>query len=357
MKNLFLHKTIQLCLLLSLLVLGCYGGCGLSASGEGSNYEFKAEIHSNQTNKVTVNAQSPIQGTEVQVEKNSIKENQTISIDKTDKPKSLPSGYQTAGECISLNTNGSSQFAKPVQVKLPYSDSNQDTFIDGTNIPEKDVRVLYWNEGLEEWKSKKVLDIEANNNLAKFETTHFSVYLTAVEEQDRGTIDNSEVEIQPGESFVGEPAFINTYNSETGEIEREMIDPGKSHYLTVRRDERLLLAVVGPFVTLASSHNATIQRPDFTYATFNATKYYPKVAKSESAANWNWTCDFVTEHTNLKNYKAIDENIREPGGEAIFCEAEVVNPDLVRLIWSIDASQEITQGHMLAIEFMGTYAE
>ncbi len=357
MKNLIRNKTTQFCLLLSLLLLGCYGGCGFSASGEGSNYEFKAKIHSNQTNKVTVKAQSTIQGTEVQVEKNSINETQTISIDKTSKPKSVPSGYKTAGECISLTTNGSSQFTNPVQVKLPYSDSDQDSFIDGTNIPERDVRVLYWNAGLEKWQEKKVLDIETNNNLAKFETTHFSVYLTAVEEQDRDSIANIEDEILPGESFVGEPEFINTYNSETGETEREMIDPGNSHYLTVRRDEKQLLAVVGPFVTLASSHPATIQRPDFTYATFNATKYYPKVAKSESAANWNWTCDFVSEHTYLQNYEAVDEEIREPGGEAIFCEAEVVDPDLVRLIWSIDVSREITQGHILAIEFMGTYSE
>ncbi|MFW6414848.1 MAG: hypothetical protein ACOCZ2_00905 [Thermodesulfobacteriota bacterium] len=357
MKNLLQQKTFLYCLLLCLLFLGCYGGCGLDVAGEGSNFEFRARISSNETSKVAVTDEGPLQGTEVRFEKDSISGTQTISIDRETKPASLPSGYKSAGECVSFTTNGSSQFAKPVQVKLPYSDEDQDSLIDGSNVSESDVQVLYWNEEQDKWQEIEVLDIEAGNNRAIFETSHFSTYITAIQEQDQDTLDESQEGILPGESFVGEPVISENYNHESGEWETEMLDPGASHYMTVRRDEKDLLAVVGPFVTLDSSHPATIQTPDFASAIFNATKYYPKVARSGSTANWNWTCEFISEHTHLRDYETAEDNIREPGEDAIFCETEVVNDNLVRLVWSINAEQQISQGHMLAIEFMGTYSE
>lgn len=88
------------------------------------------------------------------------------------------------------------------------------------------------------------------------------------------------------------------------------------------------------------------------------------MAQSGNASNWNWSCDFVSEHTYLKNYRTLDEKVKKPGEDAIFCRTQVVSPNLVKIIWSINASKEIvyptddkSTEHMLAIEFMGTYNE
>ena len=297
--------------------------------------------------------QSPISGTQAIFEKNSIEQPQTVTIALVDKPAELPANYKPIGAAVSFTSNASSEFAKPVLLKLPYSPTN----LSNLDSVVSEIEVLYWNENLEKWEQKETLGIEQENHLAKLETSHFSTYLTAIEDPGESPT-GEEGKILSGESFVGEPEFTWTHNTATGEWKKEMADPGGGpEYMTVRPDDNDLQAVVGPFVTLGSSHPATISTPDFDSATFNASNIYPKIAESGNATNWDWSCDFVSEHTYLQNYEAKEERIQEPGGDAIFCQTKVLNSNLVKLNWSINASKEITKGHMLAIEFMATYAE
>ncbi len=273
MKNKLQKDLFCFCLLLCLSLFGMYGGCGKNNSPAGSSdYVTKQKIFPDKKNKIEVTEQSPIQGTAVIFEKNSIKRPQIVSISPADKPSKLPSPYKAAGKLVRFSTNGSSRFAKPVLVKLPYLDSDQDTSIDGSTISETQTKVLYWDDSMNKWQTKEVIGIEKQNNLAKFETTHFSVYLTAIQEQNEDITDDNENQFLTGESFIGVPEFSWTQDTETGEWQKQMTDPGGGpEYMTVRRNETDLQAVVGPFITTGTSHPATINTPNCTSATFNAS--------------------------------------------------------------------------------------
>jgi hypothetical protein len=65
-------------------------------------------------------------------------------------------------------------FLKPVTVKLHYKDSNQDGIVDGTNYPEKDLKIMWW-DGVA-WRFVGGDDDPLRNIVVYDRLKHFSVY-------------------------------------------------------------------------------------------------------------------------------------------------------------------------------------
>ncbi len=118
---------------------------------------------------------SPINGTAVEIEAGALLEDTTITISIGECPGGLTS--EPAGLCVDFGPDGT-EFDPllPATLTLSYKDDDDNGIIDGTDIREDEIKVLYYNESTEEWEYVPLVSLDTINNHVTVETDHFSTY-------------------------------------------------------------------------------------------------------------------------------------------------------------------------------------
>jgi hypothetical protein len=76
-------------------------------------------------------------------------------------------------------SNYSSNFARLVTIKMPYTDNNNDDIVDGTTINVADLKIMRLNESKEEWSvvtDGGINRVDKANKVVEAEVKHFSIY-------------------------------------------------------------------------------------------------------------------------------------------------------------------------------------
>jgi mannan endo-1,4-beta-mannosidase len=118
-------------------------------------------------------------GTIIEIKENSIEETTNIIISEADVSPEVTSQCSKAGVVLDLGPNGIN-FDDPAFITMPYYDQDGDGIVDGTEIPEEEVYVLYFNEIENNWNQVVVVDRDPINNTITFEANHFSLYVPYV---------------------------------------------------------------------------------------------------------------------------------------------------------------------------------
>ena len=155
-------------------------------------------------------------GAKIIILPDALTENKKISISTGVTFFDTPANYISAGQQINLGPGGL-LFEKTIIMSIPYSDTDNDGFIDGTAIPEDKVQLIYFNEQTSEWEKIEILNRDYMHNIVEAETDHFSTYLVAIDEvANNDQTDCDTTVFRTGESFLGNP-------------ELTIIDPEEDH--------------------------------------------------------------------------------------------------------------------------------
>ena len=79
-------------------------------------------------------------------------------------------------------SSGKRAFSKLITISLPYPDENKDGIVDGTDIKADDLRMMYFNEQLNEWTEIEnegkvsMATNSGNSNLITTKTSHFTLF-------------------------------------------------------------------------------------------------------------------------------------------------------------------------------------
>ncbi|GEM_PF-2771656 len=71
---------------------------------------------------------------------------------------------------------------KSVTVTIPYSDTDNDGIVDGTNIPEKDLKLWWYNTTTNKWEKISDTEVDTTNNRAKAKMGHLSDFAVGSED-------------------------------------------------------------------------------------------------------------------------------------------------------------------------------
>jgi hypothetical protein len=301
----------------SLLVLTACGGGG----GEGGD-PFPVENSALPAAKSTIGPEggtvdindpsSPIHFTKIIIPAGALKDSTEITIAEASLPGSMPGSSHSASEVpIELGPVGLT-FLKPVSITLKYADSKNDGLVDGTSFSEEEVAALYTSGQNGEWQIFNPLERDPEANTITFQTTHFSTYL----------------------SYVGDATSENAHYANT-----------PAFYLTVLRPNGLLAAWGDSKPNLSGPGVPCSIAEDYLSCTVDAAALFPEIiGASGDPALWDWQCEYVPEHTVLRNYEGLDDALRpENEGTGIYCEMEAVDADpaAVRVNWGIHVDEEI----------------
>ena len=379
---------------LALLLAGysCGGGGGGGGEGGGGSNtvpeieKVQSVIGAGGGELMMENTGSPADGAKVIIPESALAADHTITISYGETDIDAPAGIDPAGGEIDLGPDGL-QFLLPVHISIPYLDDDNDGIIDGTGIAESKVKLIYYNEADGNWEEIAVVNRNAERNLVEAETYHFSTYLVGVDPAAGGGSGGSGGTAQgyeAGEYFVGPPEY-----RVSGDGNRELIVKGciaqdnsacseggncrpcGSHYvLTVTADNGPIKAVVDKRATHTGGVPATINE-DGTGFIFNAASVFEKIRNSGDAALWTWRCEFITEHTHLRNFLACDESnpktICSAAGVRIVPRIDVVDESNIQFGLGIDISDgydaggkpvpgnAFYAGDMIAVRFEANY--
>jgi len=257
--------------------------------------------------------------------------------------------------------------------------------IDGTNTSEDKVKLIYFNEASGKWEDAAIVNRNAQGNLVEAETNHFSTFLVAIDSTAGGS-DNSgnTTGYMSGEYFVGSPDYriSGDGNKElivkgcigediSGCAESGGCRPCGSHYvLTITATDGGIKAVVDKRSTYTGGVPATINA-DGTGFIFDAASVFEKIKNSGDAALWTWRCEFISEHTRLRNYVACDDTsvdtICSIAGVRIIPKIDVVDESKIQFGLGFDISDgfnasgkplpgnTFASGDMIAVRFEANY--
>ncbi|MCW7754481.1 hypothetical protein OOT00_10840 [Desulfobotulus sp. H1] len=290
--------------------------------------------------------ENPLFRAGVRIPPDALYSTETISISETPLPAPLPSS-RAAGPAVRFQPHPLI-FESPVTITLPYGEK----FADGTPIPDYQVVARYFDPLAHRWTNMALKTRNTRDKTLTFETSHFSVYIAAVENRppDRPTYPNTLV---PGEYFVGNPEFriINgePVLLEKGRINRPGYTKGTPFHLYARYSQEGLILMVDQkaSVNTPAGYHAML-RDDGRGAILDTSvlfEAFTKIQASGDARLWRWEAVFVPEHTRLKNYEVIDEQnpyaLPFPVGQRIYAEMDALNDREVLLSWGFDIIPEL----------------
>ncbi|MCP4716196.1 MAG: hypothetical protein GY868_13850 [Deltaproteobacteria bacterium] len=313
------------------------------------------------------NTASSIYGARVEIPPGALTADIPVTVRHEPVPQSMPAGYHAASFGVNFGPDGT-RFLKPVSITLPYHDRDNDGLIDGTAIPESRSEVRCYNETSGAWDTVTVTGRDTSRNTVTAATSHFSTYLVPVSTTAPDSTEEAETNLVPGEYFVGD----QKYNID-GDGNREMVELGclnqvptdciktlsckhcgTPYVLTVRTEVTdngtRVIAVVDRFTTYANGFVVSLE-PDGTSATIdmadNSTYFpFPKVYATGSAELWDWQCEYIAEHTNLRNYQSCadgnDLAVCSESQQKIFCDI-VANGTDVTISFGIDISDIVNK--------------
>lgn len=353
------------CFLICLLILVSFqAACKKSSSTGGVEGISGINIGPEGGIVATSEQGSGLSGAQVSIPRNALEGNQSISLTSTGLPHALPNGYRAAGRCISFSPDGIT-FKQPVRLYLPYADVNNDGIVDGKAVNEAKTGVLYYNERTGRWEELELSGRDEKTNLAIVDTTHFSTYLVYINTSDSQTLDSS----VPTNTTDGSAPLFTTGDCliGNGNIIEGSVDSCFYYNLTITRRPTGLLAIIDRHATFVQTGIPAIISPEGDSATFDASSGFSKVLASGNASQWNWVCEFVKEHTYLKDYEVMNDALipslgADPAAGGIYAQIEPLDENMVRISWSFNVNEQILYqssadgfGHRLVIRFRATY--
>lgn len=130
---------------------------------------------------VTVNdTSSELAGAQVDIPAGALESTITITISQAETPAAMPGSE--AGPCVEFGPSGT-QFNIPVELSLPYPDTDNDGKVDFTGVSEDQVKAFYYNESLKTWEMIPIIRRDTVNNFVSIAATHFSLFSTSVPPQ------------------------------------------------------------------------------------------------------------------------------------------------------------------------------
>lgn len=352
--------------LICLLLLVSFGAaCKKSSSKDGEEGVSSWVTIGPEGGIVAITEQeSDLYGAQVSIPRNALEAGQGISLTSTGLPRALPNGQRAAGRCISFSPDGTA-FKQPVRLYLPYSDVNNDGIVDGKAVNESKIGVLYHNEKTGRWEELELSGRDERANLAIVETTHFSTYLVFINTSDSQTLDTS----VPTNTTDGTAPLFTTGDClvGNGNLFGGNMDSCYYYNLTVTRRPTGIFAVIDRHATFVQTGIPAIISPEGDSVTFDAASAFSKVLASGSASQWNWVCEYVREHTYLKDYEVRnDASIpalgADPSAGGTYAQIQAVDANMVRISWPFDINEQILYmssadglGHRLVIRLRATY--
>jgi hypothetical protein len=92
-------------------------------------------------------------------------------------PGSASRGIAPTGDYRDIRfSTGERQLLKEITVAMSYRDANGDGLIDGTNFPEKYLRVFYYDEAAGAWEKDEETAVDGEANTVTFKTAHLSLF-------------------------------------------------------------------------------------------------------------------------------------------------------------------------------------
>ncbi|MEW6608381.1 MAG: hypothetical protein AB1414_13205 [bacterium] len=133
-----------------------------------------AEVIGPEGGVITVeDTESPLYGTRIEIPANAFNKFKIISIKDNNLSSLLPEGTIDTGPFVDFGPDGT-QFNSPVYITIPYADKDNDGFIDYSDIPETDIKVVNYNETDQTWEELTILSQDIEKNLITVEDIHFS---------------------------------------------------------------------------------------------------------------------------------------------------------------------------------------
>ena len=381
----------------ALIFLSTSYGCG-GGGGGGSSETDGTDVTpvANITQATTVigidggelmitNSGSSADGAKVIIPELALEEDNSITISHGETDIDTPDEIVPAGGQIDFGPDGL-QFLLPVHISIPYSDDDNDGIIDGTDIAENKVKLVYYNEEIGQWEDMAVINRNAQGNLVEAQTSHFSTYLVVVDSTSTttGDDDSGTSGYVSGEYFVGTPDYRVTSDGNEELIvkgcigqdysvcyeEGNCIPCGSDYVLTVTGRDGTIKAVVDRFTTYNGGIPA-VMNDDGTGFIFDAASVFEKIKNSGDTALWTWRCEYITEYTRLPNYVACDDTTADAictdAGTRIVPSIEIVDESTILFNLGIDicdrynandeplVSTNFATGDMIAIRFEANY--
>lgn len=258
---------------------------------------------------------SPIYRAGAYIPPDMLSEELPISITWAENHENWPSEIVLAGEAIRFDPDGI-QFDKPVELFLPYKDEDNDGMIDGTEISEENVRVMFFNPETGMWKDVPIKTINTEDNTVSFETDHFSDYTSA--------------------------AYLERVCSES-----ETLHCGP-YYFTLYFDFRhgsdeYRASVSGVGVDL-NVGNASIT--DASHAVLEEEGFTNLFQKVIDARHWTWAWEVLPSMTFLTKSVGLED-------DEVEVEISVAGSTSFEFTWNFDYAEMAPDG-MLAVKFSGS---
>lgn len=349
-------------ILISCCLLFVSAGCSDSSKKDETEpedvvYELESMIGTGGGQLEITNPDSPLFSIKIDIPPGALEEGKNITISSPALPSDLPLNYLAAGNVIELGPDGTS-FQLPVDIYLPFNDTDGDGIVDGTYLSELEVGILFYNSSTGEWEEIEISDIDVNNNTVKASVDHFSIYLVYIDPINEGDEDDPVIEtpILPGEYFIGEPGFFDGKLIEKGCINRTGYRCADPYHLTVSYFNGITpKAVIDKLPTEYTGPEVTIDE-DGTSATFDASKFFRKVLKSGSASAWTWECEFDN-HTHLSHFDAYDDEVNDTidADKRIYSSIEVLESGDVKISWGFDIYKYFVVKDQIVIAFEAYY--
>ncbi len=145
-------------------------------------------------------------------------------------------------------------------INIEYADANQDGMVDGSGVPEKGLRMLYYDSDNTQWGELSYTGIDGYSNVLHAKTTHFTVFGGLdVDSDGDGLSDNLEDLdgdgiVDPGETDPQDPDSDGDGVSDGDEVSwgYDPLDPGDTPELPVASTAGLLMCLTA--MTVVALH-------------------------------------------------------------------------------------------------------
>lgn len=342
-----------LALVAAIVVSACSGDNGKKETGASENiYEAQSTIGPSGGVLGVTDVESPLHGVSITIPPGAFSGEKEITIELPESHEDLPLNYLAAASPVDFGPDGA-VFDHPVEIVLPYRDTDNDGIIDGTDLSETGVEVFFYDASEKAWAALPRSGLDTLKNRVTVAASHFTLFLVAITPTGDDGDDGTDPQILAGEYFRGEPEFYEGALILKGCINRKGMRCGSPYYLTVRYFGGLKPeAVIDRWPTTNTGPKVTIDE-DGTAVTFDAAPFFEKVKRSGSAALWQWQCEFNT-HTQLVNFEVLDdEDVTVVNG--FYPEISVLDSGKVHISWKFDLQTYFSVGDQIVIAFEAYY--
>ncbi len=146
---------------------------------ENSNREKKQKISKDETTESSMD-----DNTSVEIPYGTLTEDATLTVTAlTTNPKDTTEGANSSLDKFrQIELEGNPTLKKSVTVTIPYDDTDNDGIVDGTNIPEKDLKLWWYNTTTGKWEKIADTEVDTTNKKVKVKVGHLSNFAIGSED-------------------------------------------------------------------------------------------------------------------------------------------------------------------------------